>query len=266
MSEGTGSTSEAEEGLALTRWGTRFASAETELRYRAWHVEQAVPFNRAGLFISVAIWSTTIALGESLGIALPWMSVVAFVLLPVIGWGIFTTYRRSLLRWSLPSAMVANTVAGVVCVGIASSTRAAFESAIGFMLIANYFGFAILRARPAQAAVAVAPYMALQTLATARSMQAGIITGANFAIDTLTLANGFVSGLVISVVLDIVSRRSYRQERIIESQKQTIARERARSEGGVIGMAAREAILACLSEDPRGRPSARRICEALGAA
>jgi hypothetical protein len=37
-------------------------------------------------------------------------------------------------------------------------------------------------------------------------------------------------------------------------------------ENAALGVAARNAIRACLSEDPKGRPSARRICEALGAA
>ncbi len=230
MSEGPGSTSEAEEGLELARWGTRFTSADTEGRYRAWHVEQAVPFNRVGLFLSAALWLGVIAVWVSLGVFLSWVPVIALVVLPVIAWASFTTYRRSLLRWSLPSAMVANSVAGVVCVGLVTSPRAPIEAALGIVLIVNYFGFAILRARPAQAALAVAPYVGLTSLVTVRWMQAGIIDDTNFVIDTNVLANGFVSGLLISVVIDVVSRRSYRQERIIEFQKQTIARERARSE------------------------------------
>jgi hypothetical protein len=148
MPEGTGLTAQAEEGLDLMRWGTRFASAETEARYRAWHVEQAVQLNRPGLFISVAIWSAVLAFFVSLGVALLWMPVIIFVLLPVILWAILTTYRRSLRRWMILSTMVANTVAGVVCVGIASSQLVTFEGEIGAVLIANYFGFAVFRARP----------------------------------------------------------------------------------------------------------------------
>ena len=230
-----GDATAAEEGLGLTRWETRFSSADTEVRYRAWHVEQAVPFNRAGLFASVANWLTALAACWWLGVMPSWLPLATLFILLVIACGILTTYRRSLRHWMLPSAMVANSLAGLIGVCLMNPVDGQFqsvfiESAMGVALLINYFGFAILRARPAQAAVAVAPYMLLQGVLKMADLRKGDIGTAAFGLDVLFLAMGFITGFMISIVLDISSRRAYRQERIIESQKETIARERARSE------------------------------------
>jgi hypothetical protein len=65
--------------LALARWGTRFTSPETEGRYRAWHMEQAVPFNRASVVAAAALWSATVVFLSSLGILLSGVPVIVLV-------------------------------------------------------------------------------------------------------------------------------------------------------------------------------------------
>jgi len=226
----TSSSAAAEDGLELTRWGTRFVHAGTEARYRGWSVEQAIPFNRAGLVASVVVWLSLVALFLALGVFRSWVPVVAFVAVPVVLWAILTTLRRSLLRWMTLSTLAANMVAGFIVVGLARERSVAVEVTFGGLFIANYFGFAIFRARPTLAAFAVAPYMLWKAVSCGLDLQQGLIDVATFAGDVFGLTTALFTGLTINVVFDMVSRRSYRQERIIEAQKETISRERARSE------------------------------------
>ena len=62
MPQGDTSTSPSDPVLELTRWGTRFTSRETETGYRAWHIDQAVPFNRVGGWGGAFLWLAIVVL------------------------------------------------------------------------------------------------------------------------------------------------------------------------------------------------------------
>jgi hypothetical protein len=157
--------------------------------------------------------------------------VVATIVVPVIIFAFVATSRARLLRWMQPATALANFLAGTV--GAAYSAwlsrhdpqHFSVQLSLAGCLLINFFGFAVLRVRPALALAAAAPYMAL----------AGAVDLANtprvhHLTDLFVLASGLGSGLLINIVLDVTSRRTFRQERIIEAQKETIARERAKSE------------------------------------
>ncbi len=71
------------------------------------------------------------------------------------------------------------------------------------------------------------PYILLEAILLIRDRAAGLSTAGNFSIDLFALVAAYQTGLTINLVLDTASRRSYRQERIIASQRETIARSEA---------------------------------------
>ncbi len=218
--------------LELTPWGTRFTSRATETGYREWHIEQAVPFNRVGgWFGGVFVWSAIVVVLLALGVLLSWVPVILFIVLPICLGALLTTYRRSLRRWMEPTVMAANMVAGIVVVGMLTSVDAYhLQGSMTALVVASFYGFGVFRARPAQAVVGVTPYVLLEAIVLVRDRGAGRSTVAGFAFDLFGLVTAYLTGLLINLVLDASWRRSYRQERIIEAQKETITRERARSE------------------------------------
>src|SRR5687768_3948490 len=106
------------DSLELERWGMRFVDPAIEAQYGDWHREHAVPFNRAALMAGLVIWSSFLGLLAVVrpANALAWAAVISLVLVPAMIFGILTTYRASLLKWSQPGTSVGNCVAGFVIV------------------------------------------------------------------------------------------------------------------------------------------------------
>lgn len=220
-----------EDDLELVRRGTRFANAKTEDAYRAWHVEQAVPFNRAAMLASLGCWaalSVTSALWVP-SVTAPWYALFA-AMMSVISASLVVISRPGLRAWMQPSVMLANFVAGNAAVCFGMFAIHSVEISVLGVVLTNFFGFALFRLRPSQAAAAVLPYMLLAAVGVVVAVRTGYAHVPFSAFWGVTLFFAAGPGLQISVVLDVLSRQSYRQQRIIESQARTIARERARSE------------------------------------
>ena len=219
-------------GLELVRWGSRFANAGTETRYRAWQEDGAVQFNRAGLLASLGSWLLLAVLlitawPEGAGRALAWLGLVV---IPVILVGLVPTSQPRFRSLMQPTVMLANCVAGLYAVMTCYWILHLPDLASGTAITIGFFGFAIFRLRPLQGAAAVAPYVFLASLLNIVEWRAGRYSGPHALLWVGGLLIPYVVGALISVVIDAVSRQSYRMGRIIEAQKVTIAAERARSE------------------------------------
>ncbi len=223
---------EEEAGLELERWGTRFVSPLAEAAYQEWQVEQSVPFNRAGLTGGgIGVWTLVLILGLVMrpeGFA-PYAAMIGTVFIVIFA-ALAAPLRVRSFRWSQPLTALGNALAGATVVALATFHFDLLGEFPGPVAVASYFGFAVLRVRPWQAALAAASYLTLAEVVLFRAFGDGRVSDITFAVGTLLLGIAFSTGVQIAIVTDIVWRRSYRQERIIEAQKQTIARERARSE------------------------------------
>jgi hypothetical protein len=232
--DGRGAETAGEEvGLELRRWGTRFVHAEAEADYRQWHIRMALPFNRTGILACGAIWTLIIPLMVTVRPAGfgPWLLGIVLGIIPLCALGTVASYRPSWYPWSEPVLMVSNAVAGLFSVAVlAFHFDEPVLSASG-ACVSSILGFAVFRARPARALAAVASYFVLQVAIMALACQAGRLDRGTMELATMCLVAAYSFGTVANVVLDVDARQTYRHQRIIEAQKQTIARERARSEG-----------------------------------
>jgi hypothetical protein len=216
--------------LGLQRLGTRFSSAETEHAYQAWQLERHAPFNRAAL----AAGAIAVALGGAVGIPLQladragvWSAWTFGVLVPVLALGAYVSHDARRRRWTPLAVALGNGLAGLTAVTANASEPG---SSLVAAVILTYFVFAIHRVR---LWVAVATAMSYELLALAlyvREWWSGAQPATWLALHGFWLVICFATAMTANVVAGVLSRRSYVQERIIERQRETIAKERERSE------------------------------------
>ena len=216
----------------------RFAEAATEAAYGEWAVRSSLPFNKVACWLALGNWALAVAFVLAAGVrsseifallALPVMAVIAFAL--------YVTYTPSLIRFMQPATAVAQLSAGILLVSYPNWVVAndparlvSYDMTIAGTLISNYYGLAIIRVTPWLGLVSVAPYVILEGALAFVHAHAGRVDVHAVPIELLLLASGLVTGFAINVLLDVASRRTFRQERIIEAQKETIASERQKSE------------------------------------
>jgi hypothetical protein len=193
----------------------------------------AVPFNRTGILACGAIWTLIIPLMVTVRPAGfgPWLLGIVLGIIPLCALGTVASYRPSLYAWSESLLMFSNAVAGLFTVAVLAIHFENPVLSVSGGCISSILGFAVFRARPARALTAVASYMLLQVVLMVLACRAGRMDGDTVELGILCIVAAYLFGSVANVVLDVDARQTYRHQRIIEAQKQTIARERARSEG-----------------------------------
>jgi hypothetical protein len=221
----------ADSGLELSTRGLRFVVPATEVEYLAWQRVESMRLNRAGLIGGIvvgAVQGVLFAIAGPVGF-MPWLVLIvaleAFNLAAVVaGRG------PSAHRWFQPLVAVINALSGLMTVSILSLHLHLPDIAFAAAVALTYIAFAAYRMRPLHAALASASYVVLQLALTVHSFRAGGLSVAELLFPVVMLPALFGNGLQTSLVAEIALRQSFRQQRIIERQKETISRERARSE------------------------------------
>jgi adenylate cyclase len=187
------------------------------------------------MYASIAGWvifaATSLLIGPHLSRAV--VPLAFLVMVPMLAGVAIITYRPRARRFGLAAAGAGNLIAGLSAVLVLDRAGAAVDPnryadiSTGAVALIVYFGCTIMRLPPGLAAATIAPYVLTQ--------QAFLLRG--FADDpgrqaafTAVLWIAVISGLLLSAVLDRVSRHAFRQERVIASQQQALERERERSE------------------------------------
>ena len=217
--------------FALAPSRLRFVHAATEVAYRAWQRDQAVPFTRTGMVASIFNWLTALV---AIRFFFPhrwpeFAALVLGVLMPVIVAALALSYRPRLVRWMVVTTVLANMFAGLVAVGagywlFVGSFDSIPQFATACTILIGFFGFAIFRLLPRHATLAVLPYFALNVWLYAGELVHGRASIGTFVLYTVIELTAFVSGLLACVTLDRISRGSYRQERIVQAQRELIDR------------------------------------------
>lgn len=230
---GAGTAAVAARPDHLLRWfGLRFARHETERQYRGWRIATATPFARVGYVGSIPSWCLLLVAvivldADSVGEAVP----------PIAGWIVLLitltalTLPAALRLWVMPLAALANCLAGFLIVWLLFDVLVTSEATAwragamtGGMLIVMFFGFAIFRVPPILAMAAVTPYVVFASYRLYDSYDAGRLSaveaGGLGAIQWIA----YLGCLLVCIVIEIVSRRSFCKDQIIGAQQRDLQR------------------------------------------
>jgi signal transduction histidine kinase len=219
-----------------SRWlGLRFSSEDTERQYREWRTVTATPFARVGYVGSIPSWCLLLV-----AVALFDSSSLPQAAPPILGWIVAlvaltaATYPRALRSAVMPLAALANCVAGflivwllfdVVLVDEAAEWRAGVMT--GGLLVVMFFGFAIYRVPPAMAMAAVTPYVTFGSY----RLYDGEAAGALSTIEAAGLSTvqwiAYLGSLLVCVVIEGVTRRTFCKDQIIGAQQRELRRRDA---------------------------------------
>lgn len=211
-----------------TRWfGLRFQSDRTEQQYRQWHIATSVPFARIGYIGSVPSWSLLLAafvvlLPESLDTYGPliggWIAMLSALTA--------MTFVRTLERTVMPLAAAANCLAGflvvwllfdVTAAGVEVQTRAGLMTA--GLLIVMFFGFAIFRIPPGLAMLAITPYVGFGSYLLYDGYDEGSLSAVEAASFGAAQWIAYCGCLLVCIVIEIVTRRTFCKDQIIDAQR-----------------------------------------------
>lgn len=218
---------------ATRRWGLCFVQPETERGYRAWFVEQAVPFEQIALAASTIGWLFVLVLpyvwlppGAGREIV-PWTVLLILPLLAIVS---LSTVLPSWRRAMLPLCAVANAVAGLVLVGPLAAGVFEQPEASGLTVVLMLFAFAVFRLTLVQAVAAVSTYLALDLAIAVSHLRAGELTAAEGLLHLSMPIVLFVMSMAIHLLRTRVLRESFQKERIIALQHEVIEEERDRAD------------------------------------
>jgi class 3 adenylate cyclase len=216
----------------LRRFGLRFASHETERQYRLWRIATATPFARVGYIGSIPSWSLLLVAVIVLD-----AGSVGEAVLPIAGWVVLLITLTALtvpevLRPSvMPLAALANCLAGFLVIWllfdvVVTSEATAWRAGLmtGGMLIVMFFGFAIFRVPPILAMAAVTPYVAFASYRLYDSYDAGRLSAVEAGGLGAAQWIAYLGGLLVCIVIEIVSRRSFCKDQIIGRQQRDLQR------------------------------------------
>ncbi len=218
-----------------SRWfGLRFVNGETERQYREWRIATAMPFARIGyigsapswfLFLVALIWVDTSSVPAAGPLIFGW--VLLLVVLTAL------TFPEALRRTVMPLAALANCAAGFLVVTLlldVIDTEFVPASLAGIMtagmFIVMFFGFAIFRIPPSLAMAAVTPYVVFASYRLYDGYRAGELED----IEAAALGAGqwiaYFGGLLVCIVIEIVTRRTFCKDQIIGAQQRELRRSR----------------------------------------
>ena len=215
--------------LGLVAWGLRFENADTEAAYREWHRAKAIPFTRLGMVLSILNWVSGLAASKQINPA-GFGKAAALILgfpMPVILAALAISYWPRRLRWLLPCTSLANAVAGLTYLVLSVRINSVPEMALPGTVLIAFFGFTIFRMLPSQAVLATLPYIGLcqwVLVHTFLETPPGRVAFGNFVTSSIMLGATFATGTLGCMTIDRIARSGYRQERIVDAQRDVIDR------------------------------------------
>ena len=219
---------------AVRSFGLRFSREDTEREYRRWREVTAMPFARIGYIGSTPSWILLLtailvldpaATDEAAGWVVAWIALLMALTL--------LTLPQRLRRTVMPLAAIANCLAGFLIVWILADVTLADElsqSRAGVMtaglIVVMFFGFAIFRIPPGIAMAAITPYVAFGTYQLLDAHGGGELND----VETGSLAAAqwiaYLGCLLVCIVIEIVDRRTFVKDQIIDIQQRELRQSR----------------------------------------
>ncbi len=215
-------------GLASLRrvLAPRFDDPEVEAAFCRDRARETAPIVRSGFVVGIALWiavGAILPLAASVDLAILYVTVALMVGVDVISIALVRG-TPSLARIDAVgvSSSIANAVAILV---LAASAPAGQQFILPGLMLTTLYAVAVFRIRVPGAVVPAVAIIGVFLLAVTPRVPPGEV-----AFDVFLLASMMVIGMIGVVVLDRASRDRFLQRRIIESQREQVAREKAKSD------------------------------------
>ena len=227
MSRPEGWTASPELATPAALGGLRFADPDVEHDYRAWRLEHVRAFTRfamyAGAGAAALAWVAVIfgALVEWRGTALVLIAGIALLLVGGAVWA-RGQERGHLL---MPAAALPNVLGGFLAVGMTAPTHS--TPVIGACAaMAAYFGLTMFRLPPLLALASVGPYILLTAGLSIAWYVDGSISDQDLALGLFIPVTTLVTGMVVNLAMEWITRQTYLDHLIIETQQDALFEER----------------------------------------
>ncbi|MET3961719.1 class 3 adenylate cyclase [Marmoricola sp. OAE513] len=213
-----------------SRRGLRFVDDAVEQDYRSWrgdHVRafaQVAMYGAAGAAFCAFVAVTFGALGYGQYRVLGMTLIPAMIGLLLLGVVVSRSEDRSHLTgiWS----SLANLVGGILAVALTYQTDdLALTGAC--VTMAAFFGLTMFRLLPRTALLSVSPYVALAAAATIQHYADDKITEEQLAVGLFIPITALLSGMVLNLAIEWITRQTYVDHLIIESQQDALFDERS---------------------------------------
>lgn len=211
-----------------TWFGLRFTDKPVEQEYQVWRREHVRAFAQVALYAAagaaLCAWIAVVfgALDEFRTTALvliPFMVVLLFG-----GAALVRTERFA--SWVTPVSSLVNLLGGILAVTMTYKTYSP-ELTGACVTMAAYFGLTMFRLPPRIAFLSVSPYVILAAVATSRWHDDGRITDQELAVGLFIPITALLTGMVLNLAIEWITRQTYVDHLIIETQQDALFEERA---------------------------------------
>ncbi|HET6153443.1 MAG TPA: adenylate/guanylate cyclase domain-containing protein [Marmoricola sp.] len=242
----------SELGSPETRWGLRFLDPSVEQDYASWrrdHVRsftQVAMYGAAGAAFCAFVAVIFGALDHNRSLALILIPLMAALMLG----GALLTHNEAYARLTGWWGALGNLLGGVLAVAM---TYPMHQPALtgACVTMAAYFGLTMFRLQPRVALVAVSPYVALAAAACIKLHAEGYVDDQQLAVGLFIPITALLTGMVLNLAIEWITRQTYLDHLIIESQQDALFDERSNMARFVSPDIAETAHLSGLTTDVR---------------
>lgn len=211
-----------------TRFGILFTDPEVEEDYRGWRRDHVRAFAQVALYAAAGA-AACAWIAVLLG-ALDEFRTAALVLIPLMivllfgGAALVRTQRYAGLV--APVSSVVNLIGGFLALTMTYKTYSP-ELTGACVTMAAFFGLTMFRLPPRLALVSVSPYVVATCLATVRWYDEDRIDDQQLAVGLFIPVTALLSGMVLNLAIEWLTRQTYVDHLIIDSQQDALFEERA---------------------------------------
>ncbi|MCW2855837.1 MAG: hypothetical protein JWR52_1452 [Marmoricola sp.] len=211
-----------------TRWGLTFTDESVEADYKVWRRGHVRAFMQVAMY--GASGAATCAFVAVVFGALSHLRVLALILIPLMALlllvgGIVTgieSRSHQVLAWGA----VANLIGG--CLAVALTYEMNDPALTGACVtMAAFFGLTMFRLPPTVALASVGTYIVLDGAAVIRMHAEGHVTNQQFAVGLFIPVTALLSGMVLNLTIEWITRQTYVDHLIIDAQQEALFDERS---------------------------------------
>ncbi len=207
--------------------GLRFSSPEDESEYAAWRVEHIRSFTRFAMYGATS--AAVLAWFAVLAGALNSSRTAALLLIPVevafLVAGAVAASSQLYNKWLTPFASAVNVAGGTLAVAMTLPLHNPLAVAACVSMSAS-FGLTMFRLPPRVAIASVAPYTIAAEVVVLNWYADGGVSKLEMLISTFVLLTCLVTGMVINLAMEWITRQSFADHVVIAGQREALFEER----------------------------------------